>query len=146
MRIRCQHGYFSFYEYRAGDISRFMSLYGFDLVPVEDYFTFAALEDAPHFSVAGAAYLGLTATATYEGKPWEIMQENDLIYNFSLGEVVNILSVTQLVQISISGHYFIANGLIMPGSITADGTRVKDYSAWFNFDTLKFRYSEITNE
>lgn len=144
MRIKCLHGYFKFYETGAGQISHFMSRYGFSIVPKDDYFTFEALESAPEHSILTNPYLDAVATATFEGKPWEVMEENGLVYNFSTGLVVPILTITKVVEIQRAANYFLSNGLILPGSLTVEGSRVKDYSAWFSHETYKFRYSEVT--
>lgn len=145
MKIDCLHGYFKFYETRSGDVSRFMSLFaGLSIFKFEDHFTFEALLDAPDYSIAGNQYLGATATKTFSGKPWEIFKENGLVYDFNKGSVQPILSTTQVVKIYESGNTFISQGLILPGSFTDEGSRVTDYSAWFLFDSLKFKYSELT--
>lgn len=145
MKIDCLHGYFKFYESRSGDVSRFMSLFsGLSIFKFEDHFTFEALLDAPEYSIVGNQYLGATATKTFAGKPWEIFKANGLVYDFNKGSVQPILSTTQVVKIYESGNTFISQGLILPGSFTDEGSRVTDYSAWFSFDTLKFKYSELT--
>lgn len=145
MRIDCLHGYFKFYESRSGDISRFMSIFsGLSIFNNEDHYTFEALLEAPEYSILGNEYLGATATKTYSGKPWEIFRENGLAYDFNKGIVQPIASITQVVKIYESGNTFISQGLILPGSFTDEGGRVTDYSAWFLFDSLKFKYSELT--
>lgn len=146
MRIRCLHGYFIFQELKAGQVSEFINLFGFSLSAKDDYFTFDFLLGAPDYSLILKPYLGVPATATFEGRPWEVMRENGLIYDFDLNIVKPILSVTQFFQIETAANYFISNGLILPGSVTADGSRVKDYSAWFSFSNSTFRYSEVSYE
>src|ERR1044072_7449486 len=94
MKIRCVDGYFMFREQRVGEISDFISLFKLDLVSKEDYFTFAVLADAPNYALAGAPYLNATAIKTFAGRPWEVMRENDLVYNFETGKLVPLLSVT----------------------------------------------------
>ncbi len=143
MTIDCLHGYFIFREDRSGEISEFMSLYdGLVLEKKDDYYTFSSLVAAPEYSVAGVTYLGAQTTETYEGKPWEIFEANGLIYNFELDQVQLINEVTQRVSIKTAKNYFITPGLILPGAVTEDGTRVTDYAARYSF--LKFRYSEVT--
>ena len=51
-----------------------------------------------------------------------------------------------LTRAGIGINYFLSPGLIKPGSVTDDGSRVTDYAAWFLFDSMKFKYSEITYE
>lgn len=146
MRIKCLHGYFIFTETKVGQVSNFMARYDLDLVPKDDYFTFSALEDAPSYSLIGLPYLGVPAIANYEGRPWEVMRANGFVYSFALGLVVPIESVSQLVGVRAAGNRFVSPGLILPGSVTDDGSRVTDYAAWFSRDTLRFNYSEVEFE
>lgn len=142
LRINCLHGYFIFEEQRSGEVSDFISLYGLDIVRKGNQFIFGDLEDAQDFSIKGKAYLDSIATKTFEGEPWEVFEENNLIYNFDKGLVVPISTVTNVATLSNAGNFFVADGLIMPGSITDDG-RVTDYAAWFTTDTMKFKYSAV---
>ena len=121
-----------------------MSLTGLELVPYGRAYTFADLEDAPDYSLATKALLGVPATATFEGEPWEVFEANGFVYDFSKGLVMPIASVVANVQVQQAGNRFISPGLILPGSLTAEGDRVKDYSAWFSRDTLRWLYSEVT--
>lgn len=146
MKIKCLHGYFIFEETAVGQLSRFMSLYGFSIVQVGEYYTFEQLSLAKKYSIKGNTYLGATAIKTFEGDPWKVMRENSLIYNFNTGKVVPITSVSQAVQIQTGANYKLSNGLILPGSLTAEGSRVKEYSAWYLFDSAKFRYTEVSYE
>ena len=143
MRIKCLHGYFIFQELKNGQMSDFMARFGLDLGQVGPYYTFADIEEAPRYSLQGKELLGNVATENYEGEPWEIFEQNGLVYDFNQGLVLPILTVTTVTDISQAGNKFISPGLILPGSLTADGDRVKDYSAWFSRDTLRFTYSEV---
>lgn len=143
MRLKCLHGYFILEETEAGQISDFQSLFGLDIVPKNNYFTFANLLDAPDYSLAGKSFLGIQAIETFEGKPWEVFEANGFVYNFSSGLMVPISSVTQLVRIELAGNKYISDGLILPGSLTAEGLRVRDYSAWYSSKSQRFYYSEV---
>jgi hypothetical protein len=142
MKVRCVHGYFFFEEDRTGQFSDFVNRFGLSILPNGDHFTFEALVGAPRYAIAGNTYLGAPATVTYEGEPWEIMRANQLIYNFETGLVQSLLAVTQLTPLRSTGRYFLANGLILPGSLTDEGSRVTDYSA--RYSDLGFKYSEVT--
>lgn len=146
MRIRCLHGYFIFEEREPGEVSQFLSLYGLDLVPIPEGFTFSPLAEAPEHAIAGGLYLGAPVTKTFEGKPWEIMRENELVYSINLGAVVPIASIVSTVTISQAGYYFLAEGLIQPGALTPDGDRVKDFSGFYLFEQARFKYSEVSFE
>lgn len=146
MKLRCLHGYFKLEEEFAGDVSQFLSLFKVELESNGDHFTFSDLVDAPRYSIAGGLYLGAPATETFEGEPWEVMRENGLVYDFTTGLVVPIVSITTLISIQEATSYYLTDGMIVPGSITEDGQRVTDYSAFYSFDKFKFKYSEITVE
>jgi hypothetical protein len=145
LKIRCLHGYFIFEETRSGEVSEFASLFKIDLVAKNNYFTFETLKDAPKYSLAGGTYLGAAALKTFEGEPWEVMKENSLVYDFLNDELKQISSVTQRIELSTAANYYLANGLILPGSLMDGGSRVMDYSARYLFDSNKFRYSEVTD-
>lgn len=142
LKIQCIHGYFKFEETEAGQLSRFMSQFDLEIERSGDHFTFADLVDAPDYALAGGLYLGAAVTQTIEGAPWEIFRANRLVYNFSLGLVQPIDLVLQAVSLTRSGFVFLAPGMILPGSVTEDGSRVTDYAASFN-GAKRFDYSEV---
>lgn len=146
MRVECLHGYFRFSEESAGQISKFISLFGLEIERAGDHFTFSDLVDAPTHSIVGGTFLGVPTISTFEGEPWEVMRENRLIYDFQKGLVVPIDSVLQVVSIAQAGNYFVTSGMILPGSITDDGSRVTDYSAFYVQERGNFKYSEIEYE
>jgi hypothetical protein len=120
-------------------------MFGLELEREGEHFVFSDLVGAPDYSIAGAEYLLATpATTTFAGKPWEVFEANGFVYNYDTGLLVPIESVTASVSLSPAGNYYLAQGLILPGSLTDRGDRVKDYAAWFSTDTMKFRYSEVT--
>ncbi len=143
MKIICRHGYFIFQEQRVGQVSDFISRFGLNIVPVGSYYTFEDLESAPRHSIQGGQLLGNVAIKNFEGEPWEVFEQNSLVYNFDLGLVVPIASVVSTVKIDQAGNRFVSSGLILPGSTTVGGQRVRDYSAWYSRDTLRFLYSEV---
>lgn len=146
MKIKCLHGYFIFEESKAGQVADMINLFGFALVLKDGYYTFSSLAEAPQFSIAGGTYLGAAATKTFEGKPWEVMRENGLVYDFANDEVIRIDTVTQPIELSSTNRYFLSSGMILAGSLTDDGSRVKEYAAHYLFDTAKFKYSEVSFE
>lgn len=143
MKVDCLHGFFIFRETRVGQVSDFMSLTGLSLVKWRDAYTFEGIEEAPDFSIKGKPILGVPATATFTGEPWEVFEENGIVYDFGKGLVLPITGIAQLVKINLAGNRFTSSGLILPGSLTVDGKRVKDYSAWFSRDTLRWLYSAV---
>lgn len=125
-------------------VNDFMKLNKIELVPWRDHYTFEPLAECPDFSLVGQDLLGIPATETFEGEPWEIFEANGLVYDFTLESVVPITTIIQNVSIGLAGNRYTANGLILPGSLTDSGDRVKDYSAWFSRDTLRWLYSEVS--
>lgn len=145
MKVECIRGYFKFSETQPGQLSRFMSLYGLEIERSGDHFTFADLVGAPDYSLAGGTFLGIPTTETFEGEPWEVMEANGLVYNFNTGLIVPALSITSIAKLEQAGNYYISNGMIVPGSIMEDGSRVTDYSAFFIWDRSNFKYSEVSS-
>lgn len=144
MKIKCLHGFFIFEETKVGQVADFVARFGFDIVPYSGRYTFATLEDAPRYSLKGKTLLGNVALENFEGEPWHVFEQNKLVYDFSKDLVVPIASIIQKTSIDQAGNRLISPGLILPGSTTDSGDRVKDYSAWFSRDTLRFLYSEVT--
>lgn len=148
MKIRCLHGYFIFEETRPSQVSDFMRFSGLELVPKGEYFTLADLEGAPEYSFKNRPIeIGLTpipATANFAGKPWEVFEANEMVYDFVNGLLRPISAITQLVSIDDAANRYVAHGLILPGSITVEGKRVRDYAAHFSRETQRFLYTEVT--
>lgn len=144
MKIKCQHGFFTFEETSVGQVSDFQSRYEIAIAPFRDRYTFEDLIDAPTHSIKNALYMGQTALKTFAGEPWDVFKANGLVYNFNTGLIVPISSVTETVDITLAGNRFFSSGLILPGSVTADGSRVTDYSAWFSRATYRWLYSEVS--
>jgi hypothetical protein len=129
------------WERGAGELSKFMKLYGSRIVPKEDYFTFETIQNCPNLSIEGADYLGNVATETFEGEPWEVMQANGLVYDFERDEMLPKAGVSNRVSYILTGRYYVSQGLIVPGSLTQTGDRILSFTAWYDFTT--FKYSEI---
>lgn len=143
MKLDCIHGYFIFNETKSGQISDFMSLTGLSLVKKDTYYTFEFLQNAKNYSLVGLPYLGVPATATFEGSIGEVFEENGFVYDFTLGLVRPILSIVQKTKISLAGNRYVSNGLILPGSITDGGDRVKGYSAWYSRERQTWNYTVV---
>jgi hypothetical protein len=146
MKIDCRNGFFIFNEDRAGQIADFIRWSGLELVKWRDAYTFSGLELAPEYSILGTPFFNLVATATYQGEPWDLFEENAVVFNFLTGLVVPMATITQTVKLSQAGNKYIANGLFLPGSLLPDGKRIKSYSGYFSRDTLNFNYSEVEIE
>lgn len=146
MWIKCLHGYFMIEPETSGEISRFISLYGLELVPLNGYYTFPALLEAKKYSIKGNYYLGVIATETIEGHPWEVMRENKIVYDFNSGEARLLNATNQVPEVYIGENYYFSPGLLLPGSLRSDGKRVTDYTAKLIWESQKFRYTDIKYE
>lgn len=144
MFLKVNHGFFIFKETKSGQVSDFMNMTGLKLAPKEDYYTFQSLVSAPYYSLSGKEFLGYKALKTFEGKPWEVFQANSVVYDFNSDQMKLITSVTNNVIIRPAGNRFFSPGLILPGSLTDKGQRVKDYAAWYSRETQRWIYSEIS--
>lgn len=143
MKVKCLHGFFIFEDTAQGQISDFMSYTGLEIEKKGNYFTFSDLINAPDFSIKNKSYLNETAIKTFEGNPWDVFEQNEFIYDFTSGLIKPITSIVNTVTINHSGNKFVTNGLILPGSLTAEGERVKDFSAWYSRQTLRWIYDEV---
>jgi hypothetical protein len=143
MKVECIHGYFKFSETSPGQISHFISQFGLEIERSGDHFTFADLVDAPDYSIVGGTFLGAPCTVTTEGNPWDVMRANGLVYDFVLGFVRPIDSITQAAGIDQAGNYYVSTGMLLPGSVMDGGLRVTDYAAFFLRDRNNFKYSEV---
>lgn len=143
MKIKCVHGYFIFEEASAGEISKFSSIYGFEITRRNDHYTFDFLKDIPDYTIVGNLFLGVPAIKTCEGDPWYLMQQNQVVYNFITNLVQNINTITVRADISKTANYYISSGLVLPASFTDEGVRVTDYTAWHFSDSAKFKYTDI---
>lgn len=123
-----------------------MTLFDLELVRKNDFYTFPALLDAPTYGIKGGEFLGAAVTKTFEGEPQDVMRENDLVYNFLTETVVPASSITQRIDVAQAQNYFLSSGLILPGSLTDGGFRVRDYAAWYDFGSETFKYAEINFE
>lgn len=143
MIIRCRSGFFLFEETVPGEVSTFASVFKVTLVPYKNFYTFEFLEDAEEYSLLGKPYLNLPALATFEGEPWEVMEENGFVYSLSLGILVPKISILSVIKIARTQTAYIQDGIIQPGSLTPLGERISGYKAWFSFRTNSFQYAEI---
>lgn len=144
MRILCRHGHFAFYPEDAHDIAQFTGLFSESLVRVGDFYTFAFLKDAPDFSIQGKTLLGLPATKTFAGHPWEVMRENNLVYSVALKAAVMKTAIMLPASLEVVDDYWITeNPLIQPGSRLPTGQQILSYDAQYIRDASQLRVFEV---
>lgn len=144
MRILCRHGHFSFYPRDEVDISRFSDYFDEELVRVGDYYTFSFLEDVPDYSLIGKPFLGLPATATFEGLPWHVMKENGYLYSLALKTIVPKASIVSVIKLELVEDFWtIDNPIIQPGSRNTLGQQIMSYDARYIREASQLRVSEV---
>ena len=143
MKVKCNQGFFTFQESRTGEAAEFMGLWDIKLAPYEDKYTFLELENPPEYSIEGDKYIGALCNKTHSGKPWEIFKANGLVFDFGSGTVIQKSLVKNIVNLDLSGAYYLSNGLILPGSMW-NNKKIHSYSCFYNFDKMRFRYSEVS--
>ena len=144
MRLKCEHGFYSFYETAVGQVSNFMSLTGFVLLPKDNFYTFETLVDCPDFIIKGTSLLGFTALNTFEGRPGEIFEANECAYDFTDDTVKLISLIKRQINLSQASNKFVSNGLILAGSIIQTGEKIKSFDAWYSYARNRWVYSEVT--
>lgn len=144
MRTKCDHGFFQFFEDKAGEVSSFMSLTKFDLVPHGTGFTFKKISGVPDYSIKGGDFLGAVATATYEGSPGDLFRANGFVFDFTIDAVLPISQGSLTIPLRNAGNYYLSTGgLIVPGSKTDFG-RVSGFSGFYSFNSGRWAYSEVS--
>jgi hypothetical protein len=148
MRILVRHGHFAFFPKNTKDVARFSRFFDQELVREDDYYTFEGLAGLPRFSLTGLAFGDLPALTTYEGRgPWEVMRENNFVFNVDLGILVPKLSITKTVQPILIDSYFISPApLFQPGSRDSSGQQILSYDGEFMLDTSQLRMLEVSYE
>lgn len=143
MIIKCDHGFFRFYEDYSGEASDFMFRYGVELEIKDNYFTFSNIAGAIKYSLFNKPYLGFIANTTFEGEPWEIFRENKITYDFILGLVKPINAVSYEVKLYNAGNVYGSPGLIVPGSRDQNGRMIVSYLCFFDSNSSTYTYSEV---
>lgn len=135
MRILCRHGFFSFYPSNSEELARFCSIFELNLVRMGDFFTFPFLAKIGDYTLSGASFMNLVANKTFEGKPWDLLKENKIVYHVMTESLVPISTVVDVVDIYLGNYsYHSEVALIQPGSLDSTGKRVASYDAMFDFD------------
>lgn len=147
MRILCRHGHIAFYPRHASDVARFTQYFGIILERSEDFYTFPTLVDAPRFTIKGTNYLGLVATVTYEGHPWEIMRENGLVYNVNRETLSLKGAITTQIALPLQSFCYLSQvPLVQPGSRNSLGNQILSYDGEYNVDNFLLKITEFAYE
>lgn len=140
MRVLCRHGHFAFYPRTTAELSNFISYYGTPLTRVSDYYTFDAVAAAKDYSLEGHSYLNLTASATFEGNPWDVFKANNFVYDLTTNLLVLKTAIKLKVSLPLSGKYYLSpNPILPPGSVFSGGDKIMSYDGEYEegFHQLK---------
>jgi hypothetical protein len=143
VKITCLNGYFIFRETAVGGIAKFNSNFGQDLAAKDDYYTFSGIVGTPDYSLIGSPFLDLVGVVAYEGKPWELFEQNQFVYDFTVKALVPMASITRQVDFLRQPSYWLSNALVQPGSITSDWRQITGYQCTLDFRFKTFNYSEF---
>lgn len=144
MRILSRHGHYAFYPEHSSEIADFCKAFDITLEREDDFYTFPALKGLKDYSLATVVYKDIAATVNYEGKPWEIMRENEVVYNIGLEKVVPLISITTTLSLTLAdGFYNVNVPLIQAGSIVPTGERIVDYDAIFVEEYKQLKVMEV---
>lgn len=148
MRLICRHGHYAFYPQDAGDLFEFQEAYKIKLVRVNDYYTFQALSALPDYVLATTVYGNALAPAiaTIEGKPWDIMKANNLVYNLATGLLVLKTSIISNVKLPFLGKYFIPEYrslILQSGSRVVGQSQILSYDSEFATSVLEQRITGV---
>jgi hypothetical protein len=147
MRLLCRSGHFAFYPRYAEDLEYMRLKFDVELVSDQDFYTFAALKDAPRYSLVAAPYINLPATKTFEGRgPWDVMRENGFTYSLAAKMLVPKEVILSVIEIPRARMYGVKQGLIQPGSLLSNGFRVMSYDAEFDMVSNMIYVREIKGE
>ena len=87
MIIKCEHGYYKFFTTAPNELYRFKMVFGVELAPKEDYFTFAELARLEPYSLVNQPYGNLTAKATIAESYGELFKANGFVFDLTSGYV-----------------------------------------------------------
>ncbi len=148
MRVLVRHGHFAFFPKTAKEVAKFASYFDQDLVRVDDYYTFESLAELPRYSIMIKPFGNLPAITTYEGRgPWEVMRENDFVYNVGLKLLVPKLAVVGMVTLLRSDAYMICpTPLYQPGMRDASGRQILSYDGEYMPENFQLKIREVSYE
>lgn len=90
--------------------------------------------------------MGVVASATFSGAPWDVFRANGLVYDFVAGKVKKLSEIDFKLVLFDAGEYYTSSGLIMAGSSSKNGQRVTDYLGKRIWSSEKFNYSSVVLE
>lgn len=105
MIIKCEHGYYKFFTAAPNELYRFKMVFGVELAPKDDYFTFAELANLDPYTLQGQAFANLTAKCSIADCFGKVFKANGFVFDLkskSLKDIGEIKAVLNLYK-SYSG-------------------------------------------
>ena len=81
MIIKCEHGYYKFFTAAPNELYRFKMVFGVELLPKDDYFTFPELASLEPYSLVNQPYGNLTAKATIADSYGALFKVNGFVFD-----------------------------------------------------------------
>lgn len=99
MIIKCEHGYYKFFTAAPNELYRFKMVFGVELLPKDDYFTFAELAQLEPYSLVNQPYGNLTAKATIAESYGELFKANGFVFDLKDMVLKDINSVQTVLNL-----------------------------------------------
>lgn len=145
MRIVCENGFYKFFPDNIGEIRRFQSKYGVNLLQCEDYFTFEVLAELPNFSFAGQIYSGIfPAIVNYAGSREEVLAANGYTYYQATKSLILKASVFLENKYSLS-NFFFSDTLPQAYSYDSNGI-MTGFNGFCDVDFMRFKIERFFYE
>lgn len=142
MRIFCKNGYYKFYPQNIGDLKFFTEVTGFNLKPEKDYYTFDTLANLDNYIFAGWP-LGLSvAIKNYAGDKAELFKNNKVTYNYTLDQIVPILTVVGSMRID-EGAFMATPELPQAHKFKGLSNRVTGFNGFYDWQLKVYKIERL---
>jgi|AntAceMinimDraft_16_1070373.scaffolds.fasta_scaffold78048_2 hypothetical protein len=145
MRIICRKGYYKFYPQEIGEVRRFETKYGLDLVECEDYFTFPVLAELPNYSFVGHSYSGLfLGLVNYAGVREDVLAANGYTFYQPTKSLVLKGSFLQKMDYDFSNFLFMTT---LPQAYCYDSNGViSGFNGFVDVEFMRFKIERFFYE
>lgn len=130
MKIICEFGFYKFYPASINELVIFASVFGKNLVKMEDFYTFASLASLPDYSIEGQKFGGVTASVSFEGKPWEVFKQNALNYNLDADTIELANSKSKVIRESTESYNWVVTGLPQAFAQLSNKTQITGFEGF----------------
>ena len=143
MKVRCIKGYYKFYPEKSLDLTSLKEVFGYNLLPVDEYYTFPVLARMDYYSIEGQSIGGLTATANYAGKRSDVLEANAAVYNVESEDIKLLSSINIRYAVELDpGYYYAFTNIPQAGGKINDKV-FTSFSAYIDFSVNVIRVSDI---